>query len=706
MAFRTSIFLLFLLAASCLAGAETKSVRSLRELREAFDSERPFHTTFDVTGRVAVIPPDLSDEFTLSDDTAHVVLTDDVTSAEPKYAAGDLVRATGILRYQDKGSYNFGRAETIEVLSRGKPVQPRDVDVATVAHGDLDGLLVRTTGTVLDVFRDEIDTRFVFIVLSDRGNYAYLAAHYTNDLQRLSTLKGARISATGICRKYRPGRHRSHLGVRLFVDAEKDLRILIPKPADPYDVPVLKGNILDIRKTTDEDMPWRKLSGTVLVAFRRHQALLKNERGEISHITFSTSPSPRCGEFIEAVGMPETDIYHLNLSSAIWRKADGAPSSVDPTVDISADVLLTDGAGRRQIKPELHGRPIRMRGLVTHLTLDTADAVRLTLENKGTEVPVEFGTDVPPPTGLERGCIVEVTGVCLMETDNWRPQVPFPSIRNVSIIVRQTDNVRLLETPPWWTARRLLTVIGILVAALVGILVWNVLLQRLSDRKGRALARARLASSESLLKVQERTRLATELHDTIVQNLTGASMELRTASRAYDTDRETSRQQLGLALKTLDSCRNEIRNCIWDLRSRALDETNMDAAIRRTLSPFEDDAKLSVRFAVPRDRLTDNTAHALICIVRELVINAIRHGKAKTIRIAGCIEDEKLLFSVQDDGCGFDPKVSPGVGQGHFGLQGIQERIDALHGTMSVTSAIGTGAHAAFAVPLSSEGKN
>ena len=191
-----------------------------------------------------------------------------------------------------------------------------------------------------------------------------------------------------------------------------------------------------------------------------------------------------------------------------------------------------------------------------------------------------------------------------------------------------------------------------------------------------------------------------------MQNLTGASMELRTANRAFDSDRETARRQVDLALKTLDSCRNEIRNCIWDLRSRALDETTMDAAIRKTLAPFAEDVRLTVRFAVPRNRLTDPTAHALICIVRELVINAIRHGKAESIRIAGRIDCGKLLFSVQDDGSGFDPNASPGVAQGHFGLQGIQERIDALHGTMSITKARGGGTYASFTMPLFTEGRN
>ena len=100
------------------------------------------------------------------------------------------------------------------------------------------------------------------------------------------------------------------------------------------------------------------------------------------------------------------------------------------------------------------------------------------------------------------------------------------------------------------------------------------------------------------------------------------------------------------------------------------------------------------RFGVPRARFTDNTTHNLLRIVRELVANAIRHGRAKTVRIAGEEHDGTIRFSVRDDGCGFDPETAPGPAQGHFGLRGIRERLNALNGTLTVESAPGQGTKA------------
>lgn len=117
----------------------------------------------------------------------------------------------------------------------------------------------------------------------------------------------------------------------------------------------------------------------------------------------------------------------------------------------------------------------------------------------------------------------------------------------------------------------------------------------------------------------------------------------------------------------------------------------MNSAILRTLTPHVGAKRVDVRFDAPRRRLSDNTAHAVLRIVRELTVNAIRHGGATRVKIAGAMDGDQLLFSVTDNGCGFDPDAAPGILQGHFGLAGIQERTQQLNGGMEITSAPGKG---------------
>ena len=233
--------------------------------------------------------------------------------------------------------------------------------------------------------------------------------------------------------------------------------------------------------------------------------------------------------------------------------------------------------------------------------------------------------------------------------------------------------------------------------------MWNILLKKISDKKGRDLAAARFARSASELKVSERTRLATELHDSIVQNMTGAAMKLRAADKLFESNPAESRRQLALALRTLDSSRDEIRNCIWDLRNQALEKSNIDEAIRITLQPHIADAQLHVRFNMPRRTIPDNAFHNILCIIRELVVNAVRHGHATTLKIAGTINGGRLLFFVADNGSGFDPATRPGMEQGHFGLEGVMERVKALDGMADIASAPGKGTRITINIPLPEE---
>ena len=266
--------------------------------------------------------------------------------------------------------------------------------------------------------------------------------------------------------------------------------------------------------------------------------------------------------------------------------------------------------------------------------------------------------------------------------------------------MRTPADVRVISHPPWWTSGRLLSVIGALMAVLIGVFAWNRSLNKLAERRGRELLREQIEHVKSDLKVEERTRLAVELHDSLAQSLTGVSMEIEAAKELKGNAPADMLSHLNFAARTLMSCRNELRNCLWDLRSQALEEKSMDKAIERTLLPYVNDSRIAVRFNMPRTRLSDNTAHTLLCIIRELVLNAIRHGNASNIRVTGVLDGGELKFSVRDDGSGFDPENYPGVLQGHFGLQGVNERVEQLGGTLNIESAIGSGTRGAISIKV------
>ena len=329
-------------------------------------------------------------------------------------------------------------------------------------------------------------------------------------------------------------------------------------------------------------------------------------------------------------------------------------------------------------------RFVRLKGTVRDIFRDERSKgfVYLALADATDAAYAAFRDDRTGPADHSAfvGCEVAIIGLCNPDEGGARHHF------GRMLIANGPSSVAILRRPPWWTPLRLLVVIVALLLVLVGVTVWNASLRTKVERRSRDLLNEHRAHVESELKVEERTRLAVELHDTIAQNLTGAALELNTVEQLVQEDSRSALRHLSLALKTLSSCRKELRNCLWDLHSQALEESDMNDAIRRTLEPHVENIALTVRFNVPRALFTDNTAHALMRMIRELVLNAIRHGQARTVKIAGSREGNRLLFSVRDDGCGFDPQKAPDITSGHFGLQGIRERIKKLKGTVEIVS--------------------
>ena len=345
-------------------------------------------------------------------------------------------------------------------------------------------------------------------------------------------------------------------------------------------------------------------------------------------------------------------------------------------------------------------RFIEMQGTVRDVFRDeiTHKYVYFVLADASDAVYAAFRDETQKSYSFLLGCAISVTGICNPDEGGARHHF------GRMLIVKDFESIKTIRSPAWWTPARLFCLVLVLLLALGTILVWNRSLHIQVERRSEELVKERLAHIESELKVDERTRLAVELHDTISQNLTGTALEINTVERTMHDDPEEALRHLTLAAKTLSSSRLELRNCIWDLRSHALEEGDMSAAIRRTLEPYIEDTSLTIRFNVPREIFSDNTAHTLMRIIRELVLNAVRHGHATSVWIAGSRESGRLLFSVRDNGSGFNPDTAPGVIHGHFGLQGIRERIKKFKGSVNIRSSPGAGAKITIGFDLPDNG--
>jgi len=617
----------------------------------------------------------------------------------PDVREGDIVRLGGEVRLSAQGlpSCFFS---CHKVVGHVDLPPPSDVETVDVASGHHDLHVVRVRGTVTDVFRDDIDRRFVYLVLRANGSDAYITTGAGDERDWVGLL-GADMRVTGTCKPIVSTR--LYMGWAVSVCGMKDVEVLRPAETDPRTFPPLE----DWPHASPQALAGldrRSVSGTVLAAWQGRYLMVRTGAGHLHRVELMPGQAlPPSGSLVTVGGILETDFYHVNLTHALVHVDRVGGDTDDVPTRIAPNAILKGHPGERVFDPRYFGRLVTMSGIVEAAPQDAGATPSLRLNSEGTAIPLDISAAPELAAEIKAGSRLQVTGVCVLDVPNWRPFAAFPKIRGFSLVVRQASDVRVLAAAPWWTPVRFWSLIGVLLALLAGVFAWGIILNRLVVRKGRELAEEQIAHGVSMLRVDERTRLAVELHDTLSQNLAGLACQVAAARKVLSDDPPTAHARLETIERMLHSCRTELRNCLADLRSEMLEETDFEVAVRKTLERFETDARIVVRFAIMRARLQDLTAHALLCIVRELVSNALRHGRATYVAVAGSVEENVLMISVKDNGGGFDPASCPGPAQGHFGLEGIRGRVQRLGGSFSLTSVPNRGTRAVVRIVLTKE---
>ena len=698
---RHAFFFLLALCGSVVAVSADGVLCTTRQVTEFLECG---HGQTNFTLSVQLINDPSEAGLIVQDETGRIVIFNRKPAAPVR--KGDLLEISGYCSVSSSGE-SWSQALCITRTGSTPPPEPSDITISELNKPENAFLPVRISGNVFSVTADEFDNNYVIIMLCD-GEATVPVAVTRSAFGKSGVRPDATIRLSGRYWRSLSGT-RKYTGPSVVHDASTPIEILSPPPEDPFSAPPLERRFY---RSPDEiaRMGPRTICGRVIAAWGNDQLMIKAEGGRIVNITMMEGfAPPRVGDTGVFVGYPYTDLMRINLMRARFqpRTLHDLPADADEPTEMSADGLIAANMlttnGRWVVS--YHGELLRLSGTIRSLPMETSPEQRIYITSGSCQIPIDVSTCRDTTRRLSVGSEIEVTGRCLLETESWRTDNLFPHIRGFAVIVRSPDDIRVTKTPPWWTPGRLLTIIGVILAGLAGSLVWVFALHRLAERRGQALYRSRQEQNQERqtreiaeLRMQDRTRLAVELHDTISQNLTGATMQMGTAAQLVETDRAQALRHIDIATRTLDSCREELRNCIWDLRSNTLDEKDLNEAIRKTVQRLVGDAKLQIRFNIPREKLSDNTVHALMQIVRELATNAVRHGGASLIRIAGALEGNMLFCSVADDGCGFDPDNRPGLADGHFGLQGIEERIDELDGEIKIDSRRDEGTRIAFRI--------
>ncbi|MFJ7735997.1 sensor histidine kinase [Lysinibacillus sp. NPDC097287] len=200
---------------------------------------------------------------------------------------------------------------------------------------------------------------------------------------------------------------------------------------------------------------------------------------------------------------------------------------------------------------------------------------------------------------------------------------------------------------------------------------------------------------------EERKRLSREIHDGPAQMMANVLMRTDLIERTYrEKGIEQAIAEITDLKKTVRNALSEVRRIIYDLRPMALDDLGIIPTLKKYLSTVtEYNPEVSIHFQSrsTEKRIPSNYEVSIFRLVQESVTNAMKHGESKDIWVKLEWLKDAVNIVIKDDGIGFDPQV---VKDSSFGIIGMRERIDLLHGKMSIQSEVNRGTTVLFKIPL------
>lgn len=213
-----------------------------------------------------------------------------------------------------------------------------------------------------------------------------------------------------------------------------------------------------------------------------------------------------------------------------------------------------------------------------------------------------------------------------------------------------------------------------------------------------AIENARLfAESQGKAALEERQRLARELHDSVSQALFGIALGAGAARRRLDLDPAKVGESLDYVLSLTEVALTEMRALIFELRPETLEKEGLIAALTRHAAATQARHQVTVETVLCEEPdVPLATKEALYRIAQEAMHNAAKYARGTRIDLLLAHRADYLVLEVRDDGVGFDPDQDF---VGHLGLHSMRERMAALGGTTDVASTLGVGTCIRAAAP-------
>jgi signal transduction histidine kinase len=554
----------------------------------------------------------------------------------------------------------------VDVLSAGPPPQPINLTLRDLATGHHHYEFVEVAGVVRSF--DLTGETTGKVRLNVEGGI--LEVQFDQAPEDGPSLVDAEVRIRGLAAGA-INDHRQLVYPYLRANDGSAVTVVQPPPEAPFDTEDTPlTSVLDSARAGSASHRV-KISGTALGPPIHGSVFIRQDTRSIRVIMATPLSGLRAGDQVEALGFPEMGGFSAMLTDATLRvtsQSAGDPTPIKPEQKqinsgaLDADLVSIDGT------------------VIQNLENDNTLIVRTPTE---TLRVVSHGWK--PPTAAP-GSQARFTGIWLVKevrstSRNYRA-APVAH----ELWLRSAADVTLLSAPSWWNSTKLSIMLGVVAGAGLLILIWATLLQRQVARQVKIIE----VKAQREAMIEERQRIAREFHDTLEQELAGLSLRLDAAvPRVSD---EKAKGLLDQLRKLLFRLQTETRDFVWDLRDESQHSEPLETSLGILIDHLQTTTVIPLEYSTMPDLppVPALAQHHLLRIAREAVNNAVKYSSAKCVRIHLSHSPGTIHLKVEDDGAGFDVSGKSNE-SGHFGLQGMKERVRKLGAALEIRSKPGEG---------------
>jgi signal transduction histidine kinase len=601
---------------------------------------------------------------------------------------GQLIEVIGITRWI--GYAPRVEASVIKVLGEGALPPPRHLPYDWLVSGREDCQWVEVRGIVRSLV--PISAKECYAYLSVEGNR--LQVHLSNILLKdWLNLIDATVRIRGVLGSNR--NNKRQIIAPLIWATPKDITVEEFADGDPFALSVRP--VATLLQFMPEGTPNRRVKVAGVVAYHRPgNAVFIRDASRGLQIQSPEKTPLKPGDLVEAVGFQAMGEYSPVLEDVIYRKvaSQSAPRPANITI-------------KQALEGEHDADLVAIEGNLLD-AFNGLDESIFVLQSEGMVFNAHLAQDGKQPLAVPpaKGSRLRVTGICLVQgTERIKSDTSIP--KSFRLLVRAPEDIHLLKGPRWWTPARLGWALGIL--SLVALAGWFwVISLRQQVREQTGVIRQKV-HQEAVM--QERHRMAREIHDTLVQGFAAISLQLEAIRDKLPPLTDGFMRHLDLAHRLARESLTEARRSIWALHSDTIAAAGFVESLTASVKTITDGTGIQTSILTQGDvcSLPAEVENNLLYIGREAVINAVKHAAPKQITMELCRGDRSLSLLVRDDGAGFDARQGEnGVVVDHrgFGLISLHERAEQIGAELKIESRRGEGTTILVNLPLADARSN